>query len=643
MVLNKKYIYIITSIFLFLIKLNGFAHAVQFDARDTRIDLPVLSTPNNATAPSMAADDNGHVYLAWSDNRGGAKAIYTNVYFPDSGWQKRAIPITTGYPRPLDAQEGDATSPQVCADNSGHVYVAWMDDRAVKAGTGKLDIYFRYSKDYGITWYPEFTDERIDTDNPGPGNSGSLKMACDGNGKIYIVWEDDRNRGRLLELYFRSFNIQFNKPTDFIVYYQTPDIRINTGMKAGQFAARYPAISTDKNNHVYITWIDNRDKPEEDIYQGIYFNVSNNNGTTFKTTATRLDNAPIAGFLSYSSPVISSDSNRNVYVAWLDNAGRPTRGEPYAPDGLSDVYFVNSSDFGETWEEDQRIEKPNYGEHQATSKDVAIGNNEKGIIGIVWVDDRDEVNNVYFNHSENFGRSFLDSDENIRLDTNAEQEPADPSSPLVKVDKLGNIFVSWLDKRGEDNPNRDIYFNFSIDKGKSDSWQENERRLDYQNPPGNSMSHLMATDNVGHVYIAWQDNRSAIVTGDYNIYFIGGFLDVQTLLIAGQKLGEACFIATAAYGSPYEHHVALLRRFRDSYLFTNSPGKEFVKLYYRFSPPAANYILKHDYLKPVVRLALMPAVGVAAFFVYTSLLQKVVVFIVFLLGVGYWGWKRGRS
>ncbi|MEE4166241.1 MAG: CFI-box-CTERM domain-containing protein, partial [Desulfocapsaceae bacterium] len=58
-------------------------------------------------------------------------------------------------------------------------------------------------------------------------------------------------------------------------------------------------------------------------------------------------------------------------------------------------------------------------------------------------------------------------------------------------------------------------------------------------------------------------------------------------------------------------HVALLQQFRDSYLLTNTPGKTFVSLYYRYSPPIADYIAEHELLKPVVRVLLLPLVGMS--------------------------------
>lgn len=77
---------------------------------------------------------------------------------------------------------------------------------------------------------------------------------------------------------------------------------------------------------------------------------------------------------------------------------------------------------------------------------------------------------------------------------------------------------------------------------------------------------------------------------------------------------EDCFIATAAYGSPLEPSVMLLRQFRDRYLLTNSPGRLAVGLYYRFSPPAARIIHDHEILKNTVRWLLKPVVYLISFF-----------------------------
>ncbi|MGA7145921.1 MAG: CFI-box-CTERM domain-containing protein, partial [Desulfobacterales bacterium] len=70
-----------------------------------------------------------------------------------------------------------------------------------------------------------------------------------------------------------------------------------------------------------------------------------------------------------------------------------------------------------------------------------------------------------------------------------------------------------------------------------------------------------------------------------------------------------CFITTAAFGTKFEKHVQLLRRFRDFYLMPNIIGRAFVKAYYRYSPPMANFIERHDTLRTMARWSLVPLIA----------------------------------
>jgi len=72
--------------------------------------------------------------------------------------------------------------------------------------------------------------------------------------------------------------------------------------------------------------------------------------------------------------------------------------------------------------------------------------------------------------------------------------------------------------------------------------------------------------------------------------------------------GIGCFIATAAYGSAMAPEVELLRRFRDKRLMGSAPGRLLVGLYYRFSPPLADFIRERPALRLAARLLLAPVV-----------------------------------
>ncbi|MGE5172981.1 MAG: CFI-box-CTERM domain-containing protein [Betaproteobacteria bacterium] len=85
---------------------------------------------------------------------------------------------------------------------------------------------------------------------------------------------------------------------------------------------------------------------------------------------------------------------------------------------------------------------------------------------------------------------------------------------------------------------------------------------------------------------------------------------------------QGCFIATAAYGYYSAPQVQALRTFRDQYLLTNGPGRAFVRWYYTYGPDAAAWLTVHPGFKPLVRAALLPAVGLALFMTETSLAPK---------------------
>jgi len=69
-----------------------------------------------------------------------------------------------------------------------------------------------------------------------------------------------------------------------------------------------------------------------------------------------------------------------------------------------------------------------------------------------------------------------------------------------------------------------------------------------------------------------------------------------------------CFIATAAYGTPTAEQIDVLREFRDVVLLESAAGSQFVALYYRLSPPIADFIARSDLLRILVRELLVDPV-----------------------------------
>ena len=62
-----------------------------------------------------------------------------------------------------------------------------------------------------------------------------------------------------------------------------------------------------------------------------------------------------------------------------------------------------------------------------------------------------------------------------------------------------------------------------------------------------------------------------------------------------------CFVATAAYGTSTAEQIDVLREFRDEVLLKNALGSVSVTLYYRLSPPVADFIAGNEAVRTLVR------------------------------------------
>ncbi|MBI5555038.1 MAG: fibronectin type III domain-containing protein, partial [Elusimicrobia bacterium] len=114
------------------------------------------------------------------------------------------------------------------------------------------------------------------------------------------------------------------------------------------------------------------------------------------------------------------------------------------------------------------------------------------------------------------------------------------------------------------------------------------------------------------------DTENNLVEGKVNhcsLFGLGGLAEVIAPAIAGGAAaagggGGGCFIATCVYGQD-SSEVNTLRKFRDTYLLTNSLGQAFVNFYYKHSPGWVASMQNKTVIKKIVRLALRPAVWFA--------------------------------
>ncbi len=89
-----------------------------------------------------------------------------------------------------------------------------------------------------------------------------------------------------------------------------------------------------------------------------------------------------------------------------------------------------------------------------------------------------------------------------------------------------------------------------------------------------------------------------------------GPISVLSFRTAERAAGEvdACFIATAAYGSAMANDVEMLRRFRDGVLQRSVLGELAVEAYYTFGPAVSGLVGESDLLRATARSFLGPVV-----------------------------------
>lgn len=141
------------------------------------------------------------------------------------------------------------------------------------------------------------------------------------------------------------------------------------------------------------------------------------------------------------------------------------------------------------------------------------------------------------------------------------------------------------------------------------------------NPADLGIKDLQVGENLFAIRITAEDG---VTTGIY------------TVIITREEKVDECFIATAAFGSKFDAPVVLLREFRDHCLLTNGPGRAFVAFYYYNSPPIARFIADNNILKALVRIVLLPLVGIACLCLHP------LIFVLILLLVIPVFWLRTR-
>lgn len=148
---------------------------------------------------------------------------------------------------------------------------------------------------------------------------------------------------------------------------------------------------------------------------------------------------------------------------------------------------------------DKRIDGQGEGE-VFDSHSVRMCDPGNGQLYAVWVDDRRELFDVWFNKSEDGGRNWLPQPIQVK------QGGGSASNPSVACN-ADRIYVVWEDTRDSDVDYTNIYINFSNDGG--DTWRNNDRLVNTFDRDGRQISLAPRVAFRGpNTHVVWADQIS---------------------------------------------------------------------------------------------------------------------------------------
>jgi len=326
----------------------------------------------------------------------------------------------------------------------------------------------------------------VNDDPPGSTNhhifsSGRHGIACRDD-TVYAVFSDDRNSG------YRA--VYFSKSTDGGQTWSS-NVRVAGGLP--DFETLHASIALDAQGVIYIAFWGA--EPGNDY--NIYFIKSIDGGLSFLDSVLVNDTTRS---IQWRPSIAVDSSGQKVFIVWED-ARNPVDPPNY------DIYFARSSDGGATFLPSIRVDDTGSG--TTWQQHPTIGCTRSGdTIYVAWDDQRNGTRDVYFARSIDDGQSF---EPNILVNDTAGTIPSSQWMPSLWVNRLGNVYVCWMDLRS--GAWYAIYTDRSTDGGVSFAQNilvsDSIARASYPS---------VTADDSDYVFVAWHDARYFDSTG-HDIYF----------------------------------------------------------------------------------------------------------------------------
>lgn len=316
------------------------------------------SIPNSYSDPACVIDLTGRIYvnyIGYGFDAANDSAIVKgqNIAFSDDfgiTWSYSVIGLSHRLGFLADKNH-------LWVDNSstslykGRLYCAWMDYNYDSLGplnpTGHQHIMFTSSSDKGLTWLPHYNITL--NFNTGYSNQG-VNIQTGPNGEIYLCWAiyDDLPY---------CVNIPPKDPVCFL-----PDENA-IGFAAHFIGGKLPPIMP---NGAGMNWIVKRA-------------INNIKGIRSGISTFRVNSFPVMAV---------NQNNGNIYIVWTN------QGVPGNNNGDADIYFIRSTDRGNTWGTPVRVNQDPINNQKKQFFPWITFDKFSGYIAVIFYDHRNNVTNA---------------------------------------------------------------------------------------------------------------------------------------------------------------------------------------------------------------------------------------------------------
>ncbi len=366
--------------------MSAYSHSFTTEMRAFGNNLIVSGGNNTKSQPVTVGDSNGNIRAVWAAGAEGKRKIYAGTMAAQAIEFGLSVQITT--------DSADHCNPDIARGSNGALYVVWQDNR-----NGNWDIYASVSSD-GLTWSQpvQVTNSKSDETHP------AIVVDSGSPDHVYVTWQDNRNSH--WDIYVASSTNSFAS---------TSISRISSD-SANQID---PDIAIDGEGTVYVVWTDLRNG-QADIYGASSEDTSWTNVPVVTTTS------------SQTNPAIAAQQDVSIiHLLWTDDAH-----------GDNDIYYAWSNGLPTAAVTGSSIIDDTSGANQ---DQPTITCQESSKVFGCWQDWRHAINN---NGDSDLFMADLESGSaatNVLIgddSTNSGQ-----SEPAVGIDGYGHPYIVWTDDR----------------------------------------------------------------------------------------------------------------------------------------------------------------------------------------------------